>query len=261
MIGVVGLIARDVVDRGAPRLGGGGWYCARALATLGQPAVVATKFAPGDQRLAAPLFGLGLEVAWRPASETVAFRHTYRDQHRETTLDVVGDAFTPADARGWIAELLGDAEWVHATALSRADFPVETLAELARDRRLAFDGQGLVRPPRPGPVARDAHFDPRLLEHMTMLKLNETEASLLDLDALNVPELLVTLGPDGVLVRAEGREDRIATRPLGGIDPTGAGDAFSAAYLVARTAGQDSFEAARAATAVVRGMLAKWQTR
>lgn len=261
MIGVVGLIARDVVDRGAPRLGGGGWYCARALATLGQPAVVATKYAPSDHRLVAPLFGLGLEVAWRPASETVAFRHEYNDQHRETTLDAVGDAFTAEDARGWIAGLLGGADWVHAAALSRADFPVGTLAELARGRRLSFDGQGLVRPGRTGPVDRDAHFDRHLLEHLTMLKLSENEASLLDLDTLDVPELLVTLGPDGVLVRADGREDRITTRPLDGIDPTGAGDAFSAAYLVARTAGQDPFEAAHAATAVVRGLLAKWQTR
>jgi sugar/nucleoside kinase (ribokinase family) len=261
VIGVVGLVARDTVDGGTPRLGGGGWYCARALATLGQDAVVATKYAPADHRLVAQLFGLGLEVVWRPARETVAFAHTYRGQHRESVLDAVGEPFTTADAETWIADALGDARWVLTPALSRSDFPPETLAALAPGRRLVLDGQGLVRPGRPGPVVRDADYRPEVLEHIQALKLNESEAALLDLDALDVPEIVVTLGPGGVVIRAEGAEEHVAARPLAAIDPTGAGDAFTAAYVVARAAGQGPVEAARSATAVVHGLLTKWQTR
>ena len=45
-------------------------------------------------------------------------------------------------------------------ALTRADFPADVLAALARDRRLALDGQALVRPRRTGPLVLDADFDP-----------------------------------------------------------------------------------------------------
>jgi sugar/nucleoside kinase (ribokinase family) len=261
VIGVVGLIARDIVDEGAPRLGGGGWWCARALAALGQKAAIATKFAAGDQRLAAPLFALGLEVVTRPAAETATFVLTNRGDRRDLEIAAVGDSFTPEDARTWIAEALGSSEWVHAAALSRHDFAPETLAELAAGRLLSLDGQGLVRPGRRGPVTRDGEFDPAVLEHVQMLKLSASEAAVVDVDSLEVPEILVSLGSRGVVVRAEGREDHVGTRPLEGIDPTGAGDSFSVAYLVARTSGQAPIEAARSATAVVHGLLTKWHSR
>jgi sugar/nucleoside kinase (ribokinase family) len=261
VIGVVGLIARDLVDGAPPRLGGGGWYCARALAVLGQRAVVATKYAPEDHRLAAPLYGLGLEVAWQPAAETATFALTNRGDRRDVAIEAVGEAFTPDEVLGWVGSALGKAAWVHLPALSRADFPPETVAALAPGRTISFDGQGLVRPGRTGPVVRDPGYDPAVLEHVGVLKLSEAEAELVDLDALAVPEVLVTLGSRGVAVRADGREERVATRPLDGIDPTGAGDAFGAAYLVARSGGQGPFEAARSATAVVRGLLTQWRTR
>ena len=81
-----------------------------------------------------------------------------------------------------------------------------------------------------------------------MLKLAEEEAELVgDVD---VPELVITLGSRGAVVRAGGRETRVATRPLDR-DPTGAGDAFAAAYVVSRAAGHPPAAAARRATAVV----------
>src|SRR4029077_12887332 len=91
---------------------------------------------------------------------------------------VVGEALGPswraADLRG-----LERAYWVHAGALARSDFPAETLAALARDRRLSFDGQGLVRPARTGPLVLDAEYDPEVLRHVSVLKLAEEEARVL----------------------------------------------------------------------------------
>lgn len=260
MIGVVGPLARDVVDGGGPRIGGGAYYCARALATLGRPGVVATKYAAADRRLAAPLHGLGVRVAWRPSRETVAFRLDNRGDEREHAIDAVGEPFTVEDAAGWISEALAGASWLHAGALSRADFPVETLAALARGHRLSLDGQGLVRPGRTGIVHPDAEFDPRVLEHVSVLKLSEAEATLVDLDSLAVPELLVTMGSRGVLVRADGREQHVPTRPLELPDPTGAGDAFAVSYLTARDSGQEPLAAAQSATTVVRGLLSGWRS-
>jgi sugar/nucleoside kinase (ribokinase family) len=73
---------------------------------------------------------------------------------------------------------------------------------------------------------------------------------------LGVPEVLVTLGSRGSLVFADGRLVAVPARPVDGeVDPTGAGDAFSAAYLVARAAGNAPVPAAGRATAVVAGLL------
>jgi len=69
-----------------------------------------------------------------------------------------------------------------------------------------------------------------------------------------VPELVITLGSQGAIVRAGGRETRIGTQPLAR-DPTGAGDAFAAAYLASRATGHAPGAAARRATAVVGATL------
>src|SRR5205823_623776 len=67
-----------------------------------------------------------------------------------------------------------------------------------KGRRLSFDGQGLVRPPRTGPLELDADYDPELLRHVSILKLAEEEAAVLgDLSALDVPEIVVTHGTRG----------------------------------------------------------------
>ncbi len=261
MIGVVGLLARDVVDGGASRVGGAAYHCGRALAVLGQPAVVATKYAAADHRLAAPLHGLGVRVEWRSAAVTAAFRIENRGDARQMAIEAVGESWTPEEAGGWVGDALAGVDWVHAGALCRTDFPPETLAELARGRTLSLEGQGLVRPPRTGPLVLDAGFDPALLEHVTVLKLSEAEATVLDLAALAVPEIIVTLGSRGCIVYAAGREEHVPARPLDLADATGAGDAFIAAYLVARQSRQEPVEAARSATAVTRGLLSGWRAR
>src|SRR4051794_31318744 len=42
-LGVIGNLAVDLVEGGPPRVGGGPYYCARALAALRRPAVVVAK--------------------------------------------------------------------------------------------------------------------------------------------------------------------------------------------------------------------------
>jgi sugar/nucleoside kinase (ribokinase family) len=152
---------------------------------------------------------------------------------------------------------------VHAAPLLRSDFPAATLAELARERRISFDGQGLVRRPEVGPLQLDAEFDPDVLRYVSILKLAEEEAQVLvgDLDeasltGLGVAEVVVTLGSRGSIVLAGGRLEHVTARPVKGrVDPTGAGDAFAAAYLAGRAGGQSPVASARRATALVGGLL------
>jgi len=220
-LAVVGNLSRDLVDGGPPRIGGAPFWAARALRVLGAPALVAAKC--GDRR--------------------------------EMTVEALGDQWTPEDARQV------EARWIHVGALSRSDFPPETLA--AFGGRVSFDGQGLVRPERTGPLELDSEFDPEVLRHVDVLKLAEDEARVLvgepdeeSLRSLGVPEIVVTLGSRGSLVLANGKLGRVTAQPVTGkVDPTGAGDAFSAAYLVSRAGGHAPAAAARRATGLVAGLL------
>jgi sugar/nucleoside kinase (ribokinase family) len=258
-LAVVGNLSRDHVDGAPPRVGGPPYHAARALRVLGGPALVATKCAEADRReLLPPLIALGVPVLWRGGSSTAAFSFGYDGDRREMTVDALGDAWSPAEVRD-----LGRARWVHVGAVARSDFPAQTLAELARDRRMSLDGQGLVRPERTGPLELDADYDPEVLRHVSVLKLAEEEARVLvgkptekALRSLDVPEVIVTLGSRGSLVLAKGGLEHVAAVPVAGeIDPTGAGDAFAVTYLASRQGGHAPVAAARRATTVVAGLL------
>jgi sugar/nucleoside kinase (ribokinase family) len=257
-LAVVGNLSRDLVDGGPPRVGGAPFWAARALRVLGSPAVVAVKCADADRRLLAPpLIALGLPVVWLGGSSTATFSFSYDGDRREMTVEELGDPWTPEDVGGLTAR------WVHVGALARSDFPAETLAAIGG--RVSYDGQGLVRPDRTGPLELDADFDPEVLRHVDVLKLAEDEARVLvgepteeSLRSLGVPEVVVTLGSRGSVVLANGRLERVAAQPVSGeIDPTGAGDAFAAAYLVSRSGGHAPAAAARRATALVAGLLGR----
>jgi sugar/nucleoside kinase (ribokinase family) len=257
-LAVVGNLSRDLVDGSGPRVGGAPFWAGRALRLLGTRALLAVKCADADRALLArPLVALGVPVLWLGGT-TAAFSIRYEGDRRKMTVDGIGDTWTPEDVRG-----LGDARWVHVGALARSDFPPETLAELARERQVSFDGQGLVRPARTGPLELDGDYDPEVLRHVTVLKLAEEEARVLvgepdeqALRSLGVPEVVVTLGSRGSLVLSNGRLERVATQPVAGeVDPTGAGDAFAVAYLAARAGGHAPAASAHRAGALVTGLL------
>lgn len=259
-LGVVGSLARDLVDGTPPRPGGGVYYAARALRALDRPGAVLTKCADGHrEELLPPLAAFGVPVERRSAAETTTFAFSYDGDRRQMAVESVGDPWTTEDVAG----ALPDVRWLHVGALLRSDFPPETLEELARGRNLSLDGQALVRPGRVGPLELDANFDPRILKHVRILKLSEEEAKVLlgkvdrrTVSELEVPEVVVTLGPRGSIVFAGGRAERISVTPLEGVDPTGAGDSFATGYLAAREAGHAPASAAREASALVLGLLA-----
>lgn len=261
-LAVIGNLARDHVDGRQPRVGGGAYYGARALRLLGRPGRVVTRCSRSDSDLLRPLVALGLPVDWRPAAPTAAFSLSYTGGERAMRVDDVAPPWTPDDARGWAVGALRGVEWAHVAPLVRSDFPPETLAVLARGRRLSLDGQGLVRRPETGPLTLDADFDRAVLRHVAVLKLAEEEASTLGaldangLRALGVAEAVVTLGSRGSLVWWRGRLEPVAAAPASvRVDPTGAGDAFAVAYLAARAIGYAPPAAARRASLVVSAFL------
>jgi sugar/nucleoside kinase (ribokinase family) len=224
------------------------------------PALVRAKCAESDRpRLLPALAALGLPVELRLGATTATYAFSYDGDRRTMEVRSLGEPWTPEEVAG-----LG-AQWVHVGALFRGEFPAETLAALVGDGvRVSFDGQGLVRPARLGPLVLEPEPETAFLRHVSVLKLSEEEALALvgrleerALSELGVPEVIVTLGSRGCVVIARRRLVHVPTEPVEDCDPTGAGDAFAAAYLVARSRGYDPRRAAQRANRVVRGLLTR----
>jgi sugar/nucleoside kinase (ribokinase family) len=258
-VAVVGNLSLDLVDGGPPRPGGPPHYAAHALAALGAPATVRAKCAEADrERLLPALEALGLPVEWRPGATTATYAFSYDGDVRSMDVRELGSPWSPDDVAGL------EADWVHVGALFRGEFPAETLAALAAlGGRLSFDGQGLVRPAETGPLVLQPEPQPSVLRYVSVLKLSEEEALALvgglderPLSELGVPEVIVTLGSRGCIVVVDRQLSRIPADPLE-VEPTGAGDAFAAAYVVERSRGNAPVQAAENATQLVHELLAE----
>ena len=260
-IAVLGHISRDVVEGGAPRPGGGVFYATRALSHLGAEAHARASCSAEDRpALLPPLEAFGLTVTWHESSATTAYSFHYEGDRRVMWQDAIGDPWTTEQA----LDAAADALWVDVCALTRTDFPPETLAALASDgRQLLVDLQGLVRTATVGPLHTDDDIGD-VLHHVEILKLNDEEAETLvgsaepeRLHALDVPEVILTLGSRGAWVVTRDHVEHVPAEPVDGdVDPTGAGDTYSIAYLVQRAAGAEPVEAARVAAATVAAFLA-----
>jgi sugar/nucleoside kinase (ribokinase family) len=259
-LAVIGPLARDVVDGRGARIGGGPWHAGRALRALQQKSIVVAKCGEQERRsYLRRLAALGLPVSLAAGGDTTSFSFRYDvEGRREMRVEAIGEPWSEDDEA---ERVLRRIEWVHVAPLLRDDFPPETLERIARRRRLLLDGQGLVRTRRLGPLTLGADFDRTLLRHVSILKLAEEEAQAIlggadleELRGLGVPEVVVTFGAGGSFVLTRDAALRVAARPARG-DPTGAGDAFSVAYLSARAGGHRPISAARRASALVSALL------
>jgi sugar/nucleoside kinase (ribokinase family) len=266
---IIGNLVLDVVAGAAERPGGAVWYAARALSEIDADAdvVLACRSAAEDRDTVVPaLEGFGFPVHWRAAELTTRFSFHYEGDQRIMEIGELAEPWTPADVDGWVGEVIGDASWVIVGALTRVDFPVETLAALtARGHQLILDAQGLVRQGRLGPLQSDGSIDRRTLGHITALKLNDEEAEQLcggtdeaALRTLGIPEVVLTLGSEGALIVSGDVVTRVAAVPVDGpVDPTGAGDSFLLAYLHARQGGAEPHEAGEVASRFVSTIIAR----
>ena len=267
-VAVIGNLVKDVVAGTAPRPGGAVYYQARAFHRIAPDtdAQLVTRCAPEDRDvLLPPLEDFGLPVVWRPGRETQAFSFHYEGEKRVMDVVALGDPWTPDDVEGWVAQAIGDAEWIMVGALTRSDFPAETLTALRKGgRQLLVDVQGFVRRGTLGPLVRDDQVPPEAFASVRGLTLNESEARVLvgsteaqDLRKLCVPEVVLTQGSQGTYVVTAERAEHIPATPIEEpVDPTGAGDTFWVAYLLARSNGALPVEAARTASETTSAILA-----
>ena len=262
-LGVVGLVTLDRVDGGLPRLGGAPVYAARTLRLLGQPAVVATKLADEDRpRLA----GLGVPVVAESAPTTIGFRIENDGDGRHMEIDELGEPFGEDDARGWLGRGRSPStDWVHAGALTRADFPAATLAVLAagahrQPRRPGAGAARAARRARPRRRLRPGRPAPRRPAQARAGRAGRARAR------ADGRVARLARRPRGggdaravaaSVVYADGLAEHVPTIPLEGVDPTGAGDSWTTAYLCYRRQRHAPVSAARLANGAVGALLGR----
>jgi sugar/nucleoside kinase (ribokinase family) len=258
---VLGNLSVDLVNDDPPSAGGCPSFAGVALAPLGNAALLVTRGAPADMALFEDVLA-ALKIPHRvlPSVTTSSFGLRYTGDDRVMTVEAVGPSWTPDDIAG-----LDLGPWVHVSPLLRSDFPVEVLAALAqRGCRLSYDGQGLVRAPRLGPLKVDADYDRAALGYLQVLKLDDAEADVLagrpfDLEiaaGLGVPEVVVTHGSGGCDLYLDGAQFHIpAARQVSGVHATGAGDMFTVTYVAGRADGLLPLAAAHLASAFVADRL------
>ena len=254
MIASLGNLSRDLIPGQEPRPGGAPYHAARALRRVDVRAQLYARCALEDRdALVLPVARLGTPVHYVPGESTASFRISYDGDRRAMVMEALGDAWRRTTCRVLRQRrALGSRRPARALRLPGRD----TRANRRGGRRVSLDGQGLVRVPETGELRLDEHYDPAVLRHIQVLKLAEEEAEVLgDPAALPVREVLVTHGVRGATVYINGAAERV---PAFGIDadPTGAGDAFSIAYVAARAGGLPPAAAARRATPSSRDMLA-----
>lgn len=239
-LAVIGHLSRDVIADGAPRIGGGPWHAGRALAALGADARIVAKCGePEATSFARELETLALPFDLVVGETTTAFSFSYDESGVRTMhVDALGDPWREEELR------LEGVEWLQVVPLLRGQIDLE----LVDAPHVLLDAQGLVRVPAVGPLHLDDGFDRAQLRRVSMLKLADEEAAVVgDVD---VPEVIVTHGVRGATVNGA----HVQADPVE-CDPTGAGDMFAAAYLVARAGGAEPVAAALSATSVVAELL------
>jgi sugar/nucleoside kinase (ribokinase family) len=256
---VLGNLAIDVIN-GAPKSPGGcASFSGVALQAAGGHGHIVALAAEKDHALFDSLldrFGAILRIL--PADCTSAFRLDYEDvDHRQMSVDAIGPVWGSSE----IEAADPDTTWVHLAPLLRTDFPASTLALLAeRGHRVAYDGQGLVRADRLGPLVVDSHYPPELLRHLSVLKLAEDEAVIVadgpfdesTAKQLGVPEILVTYGSEGCDIYTDDTVVRVpAAWRVEGVQTTGAGDMFTSCYVANRAAGAGPRRAVELASELV----------
>ena len=240
----IGHVVKDVVGEGY-RLGGGAAYAAVTAARLGEQAAVVTR------AIAEDISELEKEVSLHivPATKTTIFRNSYQGSTRLQQVLAVAEPLTlehvPQAWRKAQVVLLAPVAQEVDPGLARA-FPRALVGASLQGWLRQWDDRGHVRF-HPWAEA------PLVLPQITVAVLSEKDVRgderLLETYAQMVEVLAVTQGVRGARVHHRGQWTASSAFPAVERNPTGAGDAFAAAFLIAWHQTRDVTQAARFANA------------
>jgi 1D-myo-inositol 3-kinase len=223
--------------------GGAVTYCALAYAGLGARvrlvSAAGPEFPPGVLGTA--------EVAFEPAPRTTTFQNAYgADGLRSQRVLAAARALEPARI---------PLDWREADLLHLSPVLAEVdLAAFRRAVRARFTGlgvQGWVRRLEPDGSVSQPRWDPapEELAGVDAAVLGEDDVpgqgDLVGRLARHIPVVAFTHGRRGCEVIVRGRTWRVGVHPAREVDPTGAGDVFSAGFFLALAGGAEPPDAAR----------------
>lgn len=237
-------------------LGGSVSYASLAAQRLGWDVGIVTRAGPEFQ---APASLPRVTAFTEPSATTTRFRNDYGADGRRTQwllsrADVIDPAVVPDDWRNPSALLLAPVidEVPPCTALA---FRSGLVGAVAQGWLRQTDAAGRVSSKPwtdPGPHLAGVH-----VLFLSQNDLPDPERRSRELLA-HVPIVALTRGTRGVTLLTRDGEEHFPTQPRAEIDPTGAGDVFATAFLVAYAESHDLSEsaafAACAASFVVEGV-------
>lgn len=261
---LIGHLTRDrirVGERTIQAPGGTVHYAGVAYAQLGQDVTVLTKLADEDAaELAAPLRGSGCQVRVIASRATTQFENvlTADLRGRSQTVRSGADPFRPRDV------VPDRRDVVHLGALTNHEMSLQFVQHAARHAALlVLDVQGFVRQLAGERIVPAAWPDAeRVLPLCQVVKADDAEAervtgeseparAALSLHARGAREVLVTMAHAGSYLAVDGAVHAVPALPAPfAVDSTGAGDTYTAGYVVARRHGRPPIDAARFAAAV-----------
>jgi sugar/nucleoside kinase (ribokinase family) len=259
---VVGNLSVDRIEGRDPSPGGCPTFVPSALRGVPVSARIIAKCAPSDRHLFSGVVAQSpCDFAVLDAQCTSGFGLSYEGDVRTVSVTEIGPQWSADEIGGLGIEEL----WIHLSPLLRSDFGLDFIPALAeRGHRIALDVQGLVRDARLGPVEFNNRFDQSVFEFANVLKfsIEEAEATVggsFDRTAarrLGADEILVTHGNGGTDLYLRGDFQHIpVAETVVDVDPTGAGDMFTARYVAERARGVEPDAAVQIAGQIVVDVL------
>jgi len=242
---IVGHIVQDVVPNGFT-VGGTATYMGITARNLGRKPGVVTRLAPD---FVIPAVLRGIEIHRVDSPVTTTFHNIYRDGHRQQFLLSVADPIQPQD----VPDAWRKTPIVHLGPLARE---VDArFAKLFPGALVGVTPQGWLRQWDETKRVRFRCWEeaPDILPHVDVLVLSEEDLNgdceVMEGFQHQTRIAVMTQGPKGCIVFANGIEKHVPGFPVREVDPTGAGDVFAGAFLVRLQETGDPFEAARFANA------------
>jgi hypothetical protein len=241
----VGHVTIDRVS-GKRRLGGAAAFAALTAARLGLRSGILTS--------AAPTFPYwdsldGLEIHCQAAARTTEFENIYEGSRRRQRVLAQADALTEAGLASIRGRIRDDAAVLYCPVVHEVQV---LLAPLAPRGLSGVAPQGFFRRWNENGIVRPRNWENALtaLSSADLVSMSEDDHFAPEEIAEEFPgrAFAVTKGGKGVRIYSEGDVYDLPAFPAVEVDPTGAGDVFAAAFLVALRERQPVIRAARFAS-------------
>ena len=241
---VLAHVTKDVIttpDNVRKMPGGTGYYFSVALGNMATKGLLITKMATEDFIMTKQLNGF--EVVNIKSACSHHYENIYRDysDQREQKVHSLAEPFKVSDIPSV------ECDFIHLGPLSKYDIGLDVIEYASTKAKVSLDVQGYLREiinhrvvPCPWEDWKEG------LSMINVLKANEFEATTLtgkdnlkqaaiEIAALGVDEVVITLGSSGSLILHDNIFTEIpAFKPQKVVDATGCGDTYMAGYLFKR---------------------------